>query len=1034
MRDLVEQHGAWSMTTAGLDLLPAPGSLSIGPLHLDQPLWLAALVPAIGLTLWLGRAGLSGLVGMVRRVSLLLRVALVVLLVVVIARPSWQRRAEDVATIVVFDASASVPERLRARADEALARAAEQRRGSDRVGMVTAAREPYVQSLPVSYGGALDRRHVGARDGTDLSQAVRLALGIVPDDAGARIVLLSDGNETTGSVVGAAREAAAAGIAIDAVPLRYTHEAEVVAERVIAPPTAREGQEVELQVVLSASAPTRGRLFLSANESLVPLGGESLAMPVELEEGRNIVSVTIPAGLSGTKRYVARFEPMTGPEGVPTGDALAQNNAALGVTFVSGEGRVLVVHSGPRKARPLLDALTEAGVGVRPITPELFPTQYAELAGYDAVVLIDQPAYAFSQQQQEDLKRFVADAGGGLVMVGGAESFGAGGWIGSPVAEALPVRLDPPQKRQLPKGALAIVLDRSGSMSQPVVGGGATQLELAVGAALAATDALSRRDLISVIAFDGGYETIVPLTRNEPNAIKGRIRRIGIGGGTDMFPALEAARAQLAEADAGQKHIIVLSDGQTRVSLGGVPAALQRLRESQITATTIAIGTATDDALMRNLAEGSGGRFHKVAGRGIKTELPKIFAKEAQIVRRSLIWEGEPFAPSVVASGVEAMRGIRSVPPVRGYVVTADREGLSQITMRARKDDPLAAQWQFGLGRAFAFMSDAGSKWAAGWPGWDGYQRFWEQHIRWAMRPSGSANIRILTERRAERTLVTVEAVDDEGERVRTGRFEGRLAPPDGQSVPLRLRQIGPGRWQGWAETPEPGTYVASVRYAAPSDAGAEVRGAAQAAITVPPGDELRTLTSNPAVLERVTELSGGRMLALDEAGSWELWSRQGLTMPITRRSIWLPLAFASMGLLLLDVGVRRVRIDVAGIARELRATLSPQRASAGERLDALQAARAKARERMTGSDDGVAEPAGIPAASTTFEPSADALARSSGELELEGTDLGGAPAPPAQADGREEPQPASAAAEEEAGMSRLLAAKRRARGELGED
>src|SRR6185295_14124948 len=50
------------------------------------------------------------------------------------------------------------------------------------------------------------------------------------------------------------------------------------------------------------------------------------------------------------------------------------------------------------------------------------------------------------------------DFGGGLIMIGGDQSFGAGGWIGSKIEEVMPVSFDIPAQRQMPKGALVLVI------------------------------------------------------------------------------------------------------------------------------------------------------------------------------------------------------------------------------------------------------------------------------------------------------------------------------------------------------------------------------------------------------------------------------------------------------------------------------------------------------------------------------------------------------------------------------------------------
>src|SRR6185295_907245 len=142
---------------------------------------------------------------------------------------------------------------------------------------------------------------------------------------------------------------------------------------------------------------------------------------------------------------------------------------------------------------------------------------------------------------------------------------------------------------------------------------------------------------------------------------------------------------------------------------------------------------------------------------------PQIFIKEAQTIRRSLINEA-PFTPKVLPVGTDAMRGISSVPMINGYVVAADRGGLSLVSLQSKEGDPILAQWQHGIGRVITYTSDASTKWNSHWVEWENFKAFWEQHIRWAMRPAGNANVRVATESKGETTLINVEALDAKGE------------------------------------------------------------------------------------------------------------------------------------------------------------------------------------------------------------------------------------------------------------------------------
>jgi hypothetical protein len=503
----------------------------------------------------------------------------------------------------------------------------------------------------------------------------------------------------------------------------------------------------------------------------------------------------------------------------------------------------------------------------------------------------------------------VHDAGGGLVMVGGPESFGAGGWIGSPLADALPIRLDPPQKRQMPRGALALVV-HSIEIPQGVFWGKEV--------CRAAVANLSRLDLVGIIEYSGfgGTDWTLPLQAvGDRTAAERAINQLTFGDMQTFDPSLQLALAGLSAAEAGQKHCIVISDGDPSLTR----SILDDFRRAGITMSTVGVNphSAGDLATLRVMAQRTGGEFYEVKNNALAT-LPEIFIKEAQTIRRSLIWEGEAFSPAVVNVAAEPMRGIVSVPSITGYVVAAEREGLSLVTLRGKENDPIAAIWQHGLGKVVAFTSDATSRWAAAWVGWESYKQFWEQHVRWAMRPGGSAQLRVTTENRGDRTLVSIDAFDGAGERLNFASFQGRVSGPGGEGKDVSIRQVGPGRYEGVVDSADAGAYVLSLLYRARDGAGQELRGSAQAAISRPFADEFRALTSNRAVLQQVASVTGGRVLTGD-AGQDRLWEREGLSMPVTLTPFWMVLALAGIGLFVADVGVRRVRVDPRAIARWVR-------------------------------------------------------------------------------------------------------------------
>ncbi len=1017
-------------------------SIHLGPIQFEQPIWLLLIPIAGALAVWMARSSLSGLGTVTRRVALVVRLIVIALLAGGVARPHWRREAKNVTVTVILDASKSVPTNLQAQAEQYIQEASKKHEQGDLIARITVAREAFVQALPGRPEDTPDTQHVGATDATNLAEGGRLGMAVMPPDTANRLLIASDGNETQGSLLSLASAAKAAHVPVDVYLLRYSYDREVINDRLVAPATARMGQNVNLRVLVTATKPAVGRLNVTINGQPVDLDptSDALGMYVKLEQGTNALVVPVTLPVAGPQQFDSIFEPLPDQNGV-IGDSIIENNRSSAVTFVSGRGRVLVLASKPEEAGPLLHAMNEARIETVLKPPAKGPQSLIELGQYDAVVMVNTPAYDFSQQQQEDLKSYVHDVGGGLVMIGGPDAFGAGGWIGSPLADALPVKLDPPQKRQMPRGALVLVM-HSCEMPNGNYWGKQT--------ALAAVDALSRLDMAGVIEYNYGKgETWVhPLSEvGNKAAIHRAINSLIFGDAPSFQNFLTLAITDLEKVSAGQKHVIVISDGDPQP-----PSAqlIQRYVNAKVSISTVSVfphGGLSLGSGMRTMALQTGGNYYDITQNNQLNSLPKIFIKEAQTVRRSLIWEGTAFSPAVTGIPIESMRGVRTVPPLTGYVVTAEREGLAEVLLRGQENDPVMAVWQFGLGRAIAFTSDATTRWDEAWVAWPQFRAFWEQHLRWAMRPSGSADVRVITEDLGDRTRVVVEALDPSGQRLSFLRWRGAVVGPDNTPQPIGLRQFGPGQYEAFFDSARAGSYMLNFRYIGPPPEGGDakpVEGSIQAAVTRPFADEFRSLKDNSALLRQVATLTGGRVLDSDPRLA-NLWSRENLTMPVATHPIWLQFAIAGIGLFLMDVAVRRVRIDLIAIAHALRRGLKGSRAKAGQQLGSLQEARARARESMAQRGDGRAAEAkgsagpipvaGRPAAAdkaaakVKFEASADELAAARTNNALPTFEPGKPKAPP-KPEGKDK---AGAPAPDE-GLSRLLKAKKRAQDDMSRE
>ncbi len=879
------------------------------PIHFERPGWLLLLLLVVPALLIAWRSfGVQSRAKIIT--TFLLRVLLIGILTFALTNPSWEKRGEGLTVSVVLDRSHSVPLELKDRAFDFLRAAAELREPDDRLACVITAKDAAITAMPRHDSDITLGVDEGDRAATDLAAGMRLAMAVMPDDTANRIVLASDGNETSDSVLAVAEIAKANNVPIDVLILEYAHRSEVMFERIQAPAQARLGQTIPVRLVLRSQAEASGTVILRLNDEPLDLSPdeEGPGRRVTLSAGTNVIPLTIRLDEPRPAIFEATFEPDS-----PNMDTITQNNTAMAVTFVGSEGRVLVLDENPVETAALIQALTESDIVVEQMNPALLTGGLVTLSGYDAVVLANVPRWSFDDAQDRMLHAYVHDLGGGLIMLGGPQSFGAGGWIESETSKALPVKLDPPQTRQMPRGALALVMH---SCEMPQGNFWAQET------ARAAINALSRLDYVGIIEYDFqnranmGAGWILPLQlAGDKAAAIDATKKLTMGDMKDFGPMLQLAFDGLSTLNAGQKHIIIISDGDPAAP---PPSLMRKFVSAQITISAVMVighGSAMDRNKMQNIADTTGGRFYHVLN---PTQLPEIFIKEATLVSRSLIQEGD-YQPQVVSRLPGPVEGFSAVPGIRGYVLTAQREGLAQnpiVHVTEEGQDPIVAHWNYGLGKSIAFTSDAMGRWGNLWLGWPDFQAFWGQAIRWVMRPSSPANMTVNTNVDGDVATVEVEALEGDASFLNFLQTRGVVITPRGEAEPLPLQQVGPGRYRGQFRLEETGNHLINISYSS----GAEHQGNLRAAVTVPYSREFRAVTHNGALLRQLAEMTGGRVLQAGLAPEdVDLFHRERLAIPKSAKAIWDLLVIIAASLLIIDVAARRLAIDGPAVAAYFR-------------------------------------------------------------------------------------------------------------------
>ncbi|MFZ4574444.1 MAG: VWA domain-containing protein [Phycisphaerales bacterium] len=993
--------------------------------RLEQPWWLLLLILVVPVVLsgWVMLGSMSRLR---RSVAIGARVALIVVLALLLAGISTKRRTNKLALVAVIDQSDSVremapPQRIGTAEGPVrevpaagfgaafIEEATRNRGGEDLVGAVVADERASVLTLPAAGGAGLPPGALGSGGATDLASALRLAAAIVPSDATGRIVVISDGAETAGDVLAASDALAASGsrTPVDVVPIEYDLKNEVMMTALDAPPRAAMGSTVTLRVTLRATTASSGVVRLE--DEGVPLvvgdAGET-SRRVELTPGDNVERFTLKLPPGRIHRFAAYYEPDVDAAGRRSGDTRIENNRAEGFTLSPGKGAVLLVRNEAEGERPHPLERTLAGqdIAVKRMSSAAMPTSMLELEAYDVVVLDDVPADEVATQTQELLASFVRDMGGGLVMIGGRNSFAAGGWKGSKLEPLLPVNLEVPDKVVVPETATVFVLDNSGSMGHRVSGSPFTQQQIANEAAALAVTSLSAKDLVGVVVFNSDADTVVPLAPNrDPQVTAAAIRRIGPDGGTNVAPGLEIAHAMLRKATAKVRHIVVMTDGRS-INAESLPAMSKQIARDGIRITTIGVGDQADAKMLNDMAREGGGKYYQVRDPNV---LPRVFLKAVRIERQPLIREGE-FKPILNPVGSPMTAGITQTPALLGLSLAGLRSEPTVVNaMLSPEGEPLLAHWNAGLGQVVAFTSDA-DQWAEYWKNWEGYSVLWTQVMRLAARPPTSEGLEADASVTGGVLTLRLDATDPQGAASDGLRVRATVADSRGGRREVRLAQTGPGRYEAVIADPAPGANVAVIS----AEGGGGVMRPIVVGATVPRGAEYRGLSSNAALLRELAARTGGRVLDPLSPRSAKFFDRSKITpreVPIPLGNAVLPWVLA---MVLFDIAVRRLAWD-----RWL-----PGRAEVAEAPARAAALAAGLATKLEQSVPQAAEPA-----IALGEADAKAIAKKAKDERM-ARKLAGMKQPPAP------PIVQKPAAKDEPGEGGLMAAKRRAKERFEEE
>jgi uncharacterized membrane protein len=1038
-------------------------TLAYFTLRLDQfsPMVALGLFAGLGaIVVLLGIRSLAGLGGARKWVAIGLRLAVVLLVILILGDIKLVRKNTDVELMIVRDISRSTElvtdypgKFLQSSIDDYLKTSTKSenspsRREGDRVGEISFNEHAYIDAIP-SPQLSLEARAIRDRGiGTDAAGAIQLGLASMGNDSMHRLLLIWDGNATAGDLSAALAAASSQHVPIDVMPLHYNVEHEVMMDKFIAPARRQEGQPFSIDVYINNknAQNVEGDLSVTDNGKLIPLRAGNTTERVSLTPGPNVERIGLPAQSVGVHQFHANIANIdnisatVGGEATPAATQL-DNKSADSFTYVQGEGRVLLVdNTDPSHSvdsgKFLRQALADEKINVVSITPEQFPNNPIELQGYDAILLANVPrgSGGLSDIQEAMVAQYVHDTGGGLVMIGGPETFGAGGWEGSRLEQELPVTMEVPAQRQIPKGALVLIMDPAEAPDGNYWG---------EQCAIKAMEALSSQDEVGVITYafstGPGARWDAPLNvKGDGSKVLAALKNWELGDMPSFDESIRLAldgvkdAPGLIDSTARAKHIVLITDDDPLMPGEDV---IQRLIDNKISVSTITVyphqaGNVAPG--IRELAKRTGGKSYGPF-EGNLAPLPQIFIKEATVVKRSIIQEDQHGIPvSLAATSSDLVKGITPgpMPPLYGYDLTGRKDNpLIEVPMTAGpKRDPVLAHWQAGLGKVAVYTGDAFNRWDANWVGTAMYEKFWSQMVRGVSRSPFSTDFETEMTTDGDKGHIVVHAEKEGNAFNNFLNIAGTVAGgADLTPHPVRLLQTGPGTYEADFDAGAQGSYICYLTYAGQDGK----QGSLLAGTTVNSSPEMRDLQSNDALLKQIAERTGGRLLKPFDVSSADLFTRDGLSITESPQSIWDRLVPWLLALIILDVAVRRIAWDWPAIQRMAlgaadyvrQFTMTYRKVESPRMLDSLKRVREEvAEQKFRGAAEIQAGPGPI-----SLEPRPDPRAKFEAGAGVEGditAVVGGAVDKPIPAARKVEPKGAVALGEHTGG---LLEAKRRA-------
>jgi uncharacterized membrane protein len=644
---------------------------------------------------------------------------------------------------------------------------------------------------------------------SNLDDALQLAGEMLQGNPG-RILMASDGLSDDSALVNATvQKLAAGGNRIDVLALTARVDPnDLYVGELAAPSILWEDTPLQIGVPIH-NLPATG---IPVEAVQVTINGQTLEDAAEFISAE-ILLISLPPQTPGILELAVKVD-------LPD-DPFPANNAAYSTLMVYPSPKILLVTTQPIDSFSAL--LGQNGLEANVRSPEELSSDLAGLADYQVIIINNVLASRFTTDQQTAIRAFAEEKGGGVIFLGGKNSYTLGGYKNTILEPILPVELEPPKRDESPPVVFALVLDKSDSMDVKQADN-SRPINLAKEAAIRAVEMLDEQDQFGMLAFSNSAIWKVPIQPLGDGIVlrtaMDSISSIRAEGGTKMYQALQEALQGFETLPADQfpqRYVLLLTDGQ---SADGKPeefvALARQAEQAGIVISTIALGEKADYELLRSIAEQGGGRYYVALN---AQDLPRIMMSETRAARSENIQNGEtslqPGDPGhPVLSGLNGDR----LPLFQAYnALTSKVElGAEDILVSSSFSDPILSAWQYGLGRVEAWMGDLGQDWVNPWNSTEDEAIFWSQVIRYALPNPAIGQAQVSINSSTHQTTVTALIQNAALQPINMLDVSFTYLLPGNTARSIPLSQTGPGIYQLELPRLPEGTYRALIEYAPP--------------------------------------------------------------------------------------------------------------------------------------------------------------------------------------------------------------------------